>query len=1094
MPGDRPRFQVVPATSNGANGRLPEPRPPAGPPKATVDAEAAQLLATEENGGFGSSFRESFRNHHSSNKVDALYEEKSLGNVLGGYTTPGPLEREISKQRKGGGGGHGSGAANLGVLLGVYLPTIQHILGVTMFIRLAWCVGVAGIGQTFLMLFVCCLCTFLTCLSVSAVATNGEVQSGGAYFMISRNLGEQGIRAAAVGILFYLANTVATAMYLVGGVEILLLYIFPGLTIGGHEAHTDTGPFGMMSHNLRIYSTILIIIEFLIVAMGVKFVQMLAPVSLVCVVCSILACYAGGIQKTFNPDAGQRVCMIDKHLLQAKIFMPEEASMSELCNYCNASNPILIESLSCNGTCDSESPRGLLFSRLDHVRCVNGYPGFGHDNLIKNLDVNYPKYNEYSRGKEADPKVEVFQDVDTTWFLLLAIYFPAVTGILTGTNMSGDLANPQKSIPAGTIAAQLTTSFIYFSLALVFGWAISPELLRDKYGQSLNGGMVTASLAWPSDWVLLIGSFLSTFGAALQCLCSAPRLLQSIAKDDVIPFLAPFAKVTKNNEPFYGLIVTTIIAELGILMGAMDSIAAVVDFFFLMCYAFVNIVCAMHSILGAPNWRPRYKYYHWSLALLGAALCFFIMFSTHWDYAIISLLLCLIIYKYVEFKGAKTEWGDGFRGLALSTAQYSIMRIDENETAKNWRPQILVMHSMPWSEDQMDLRFTNLCHLASQLKAGKGLTFVVSFVRGDSCLQKDCDNAVKIKDRMEFIMNDTRIKGFPKVVLYSENQIRGCVNTLIQSIGIGGLKPNTLLLSWPLTDYSTEDGAATMEYNTFIDKLLVGSAHGMALIVAKGITDFPNRKLPSLPHGSKVDVYWIIKDGGLCVLIAYLLKQNRVWRNCKIRIIAIAGMNENNVRIKQELQDYLYKLRVKADILVAEISNPDESKEVFQRTLQMEERTRLLRQVHDGNVSTSSIESSRRNSEAGTSSQSESDGKKEGADEDEKPHNELGINDIDKKFKALDKTKVSKMRTSMRINALIREHSNDSQLVLITLPRPPRQEDGEWSHGGQRSLRKPKRLAAADDYYQYISEMSRGVRRMLMVRNSLGNEVITTDA
>lgn len=87
--------------------------------------------------------------------------------------------------------------------------------------------------------------------------------------------------------------------------------------------------------------------------------------------------------------------------------------------------------------------------------------------------------------------------------------------------------------------------------------------------------MVVASLAWPSEWVLLVGSFLSTFGAALQCLCSAPRLLQSIAKDDVIPILRPFAKVTKKNEPFNGLIVTTLIAELAVLMGAMDSIAEV---------------------------------------------------------------------------------------------------------------------------------------------------------------------------------------------------------------------------------------------------------------------------------------------------------------------------------------------------------------------------------------------------------------------------------------------------------------------------------------------------------------------------------------
>jgi potassium/chloride transporter 4/5/6 len=128
--------------------------------------------------------------------------------------------------------------------------------------------------------------------------------------------------------------------------------------------------------------------------------------------------------------------------------------------------------------------------------CVNAYPGYGSNALIRSISIplpilnfffsenfgpNYPDFMEYTHNKQANPKLEVFQDVKTTFFLIMAIYFPAVTGILTGTNMSGDLANPQKSIPAGTIAAQLTTSFIYFSLALVFGAAISPELLRDKY-------------------------------------------------------------------------------------------------------------------------------------------------------------------------------------------------------------------------------------------------------------------------------------------------------------------------------------------------------------------------------------------------------------------------------------------------------------------------------------------------------------------------------------------------------------------------------------------------------------------------------------
>ncbi|VDK47476.1 unnamed protein product [Anisakis simplex] len=665
----------------------------------------------------------------------ALFEEVPLvSTFLKGFIAPGLRERAESKKSK----------DKLGVMLGVYLPTIQHILGVTMFIRLFWVVGIAGIAHTFLLLALCCLCTFLTCISLSAVATNGEVKSGGAYFMISRNLGAE--FGSAVGILFYLANTVATSMYLVGGIEILLIYIFPDLTIGGRGVQSDTGLMGMMSHNLRLYSTVLLIIEFCIVAMGVRFVQLLAPVSLMCVILSILACYAGGIEKTINPNSGQRVCMVGDHLLQASIVLPPNASVDNICDYCNPYNP-----------------QKLCFVLI----------------LKKNIGSHYMGKDEYSEGRAADKGAEVFQDVKTTFFVLLAIYFPAVTGILTGANMSGDLLNPQSSIPTGTITAQLTTSFIYFSLALCFGASIDGAVLRDKYGSSLGGGMVVANLAWPSPWVLLIGSFTSTFGAALQCLCSAPRLLQSIAKDDVIPILKPFAKVTEKNEPFVG-----------------------------------------------------------TLSLLGAGLCFFIMFSTHWDYALVSCVLCLAIYKYVEWKGAKKEWGDGIRGLALSTAQYSLMKIEDKDPhPKNFRPQLLLLFSMPWSKETIDLRYLKLLNFASQLKAGRGLSIAVAFIRGNPLSIEDRGKAEQVKKRMEFDMGQAKLRGFAKTLVYGEGQvsgwylsknygcngieemITGSLTTLIQSVGMGGLRPNTLLLKWPTYSEERSREAIDSEYQTFTGEI-----------------------------------------------------------------------------------------------------------------------------------------------------------------------------------------------------------------------------------------------------------------------------------
>jgi len=88
-----------------------------------------------------------------------------------------------------------------------------------------------------------------------------------------------------------------------------------------------------------------------------------------------------------------------------------------------------------------------------------------------------------------------------------------------------------------------------------------------RFGQSIGGKLVVANIAWPNQWVILIGSFLSTLGAGLQSLTGAPRLLQAIAKDEIIPFLAPFAKSSKRGEPVRALLLTIVICQCGILLG-----------------------------------------------------------------------------------------------------------------------------------------------------------------------------------------------------------------------------------------------------------------------------------------------------------------------------------------------------------------------------------------------------------------------------------------------------------------------------------------------------------------------------------------------
>ncbi|EJW81626.1 hypothetical protein WUBG_07463, partial [Wuchereria bancrofti] len=464
-----------------------------------------------------------------------------------------------------------------------------------------------------------------------------------------------------------------------------------------------------------------------------------------------------------------------------------------------------------------------------------------------------------------------------------------------------DLKDPQKSIPCGTIAATLTTSAIYYALALLFGASITGPVLRDKYGRSLDSSMIAALLSWPSPWIVITGSFLSTFGAALQCLCSAPRLLQSIAKDDVIPELM--------NHFLDNLLITALIAEFAILLGAVDKIAEILDFFFLMCYAFVNLICTLHSLLKVPNWRPRFRYYHWSLSLTGAALCFFIMFASHWQYAVFSIILTFVIYKYVEWKGAKKEWGDGIRGLALSTAQYSLLKVEDKDPhPKNWRPQLLVLvYDSFWSNSIMDKRNVNLINLAGQLKAGRGLAIVVALIKGSNWNCGDQQKAEEVKERIQHEMLRVHLRGFGKTLLFDENQMDGCFATLFQSIGIGGLKPNTVLMNWPKIE---EENAV------FAVELVEAVANDECIMLAKGITEFPSSSSDRLT--GYIDIWWILLDGDLLMLTAFLLKQHKIWRGCKLRIFAIAEIPGKNVELKAMLQKYIYMLRIDATVFIVD--------------------------------------------------------------------------------------------------------------------------------------------------------------------------------
>ncbi|CAL1532294.1 unnamed protein product, partial [Lymnaea stagnalis] len=158
----------------------------------------------------------------------------------------------------------------------------------------------------------------------------------------------------------------------------------------------------------------------------------------------------------------------------------------------------------------------------------------------------------------------------------------SILGVESGSNYSGDLKDAQISIPRGTIAAAVVTSIIYLSAVVLLGGSVEGVLLRDKYGESIStkGELVMSLVAFPSKWIVLVGTLTATTGAGLQALAGGPRLLQAIADDNIIPHLGFFAKKWRG-EPVRCLCVTFCIAEMGIIIAFLDYVAPIVTMFFL---------------------------------------------------------------------------------------------------------------------------------------------------------------------------------------------------------------------------------------------------------------------------------------------------------------------------------------------------------------------------------------------------------------------------------------------------------------------------------------------------------------------------------
>ena len=168
-----------------------------------TEEQSAPLLPRRSSGG---------RGKVSSGYGSLLRQKSATGGTQDQETKvtvarPGALPRPV--------GGH----SKLGTFSGVFVPTSLNVLSILMFLRFGFILGQSGFLGMMGMLIISYLINLITTFSLSAIATNGTVRGGGAYYLISRSLGPE--FGGSIGVVFYLGSLLNTSMNAVGLVDCL---------------------------------------------------------------------------------------------------------------------------------------------------------------------------------------------------------------------------------------------------------------------------------------------------------------------------------------------------------------------------------------------------------------------------------------------------------------------------------------------------------------------------------------------------------------------------------------------------------------------------------------------------------------------------------------------------------------------------------------------------------------------------------------------------------------------------------------------------------------------------------------------------------
>jgi amino acid transporter len=475
-----------------------------------------------------------------------------------------------------------------------------------------------------------------------------------------------------------------------------------------------------------------------------------------------------------------------------------------------------------------------------------------------------------------------------SFWAVFAVFFPAVTGILSGVSMSGDLKDPGKSIPRGTLTAVAAGFIVYLLVPVMLAFSVARENL-----------FASSSLVTASRWPLLVtlGVFGATLSSAIGVLLAAPRTMQALGTDGALPRIFG-SGVGKTREPVLGLSFSVIIALGAIIMGNLNAVAEVLTMFFLTTYGVLNLAAGMEKLVGNPSFRPSISI-PWWISFLGALGCFGVMFLINTPATLVALAMVVLVFFLLNIRSRYLDPGspgiwEGFWTGLFFTVSRKLARA-RSRSGKNWRPLIQVFAAEIASHAE---KIT----LAALLTRHSGALAIYAIRDPGSPQSRN-----EMQHELNSFSDTLHHRNIFTTMVETGNLFDGIL-IASQAAAFAGGAYNTVMLGFPSATKHDRDYAG----------LLMGLSS-----LDKNILLFKRGSIPWHFSSDPVIVWWGGQEQNvrLMLFLAHLIQRNSPQHN-RIRLGTIVSNTEDIPAAEAKLESTLQELRMQGEIFI--VPNPEQ--------------------------------------------------------------------------------------------------------------------------------------------------------------------------